>query len=500
MSSDLYTIALWWPLFRLEVLQGVAGRRQAEPVALIRRAGRHTLIELCNDPAAELGVRAGMALERAKALGDLTIIEADPLRWQAASAALLERAHAKLGGHVEALRADLLLVRAHLSFLRDQSWRENVSSVWPKFGEPRIGIGSNRFVARSALVFLCRGPGWGLSAFIAAGDEEASLAPLPLDALPLTRAERELLYKCGVNTLGELTQMPTQTLRLQLRERAAKILALARGQDPRRASATPLPAEAWVERHAEIEWTSREQLLFVFRGALAELIERLSKNGGLISQLDIHLSHRGASRADISLRAQHPNNSAKTWHLLWDTRISHLDLDGPTDLLALHAQTISSAGFDSAPLPSEEVLNHAQLAGTWLRLRERAPEASWLTATSTPALWVEERSVLAPLELGRAPNTDRPILLNQQIKPRSWRLYSEPLQIMVEELNGRPHQLIFNDERWSIEALDGPWQMESRWWDNERRATFWEAKLRAGAKVRICKREPHTWLLTARVD
>ncbi|MHB8507824.1 MAG: DNA polymerase IV [Candidatus Dormibacteria bacterium] len=93
-----------------------------------------------------------------------------------------------------------------------------------------VGIGACKVVAKVASDF--RKPD-GLT-LVAAGEEAAFLAPLPLRALPgLGPAAEKRLAGLGLRSIGDLARLPQEVLRARLGNQGEGLAALARGIDPR---------------------------------------------------------------------------------------------------------------------------------------------------------------------------------------------------------------------------------------------------------------------------
>lgn len=493
--------ALWWPHFRLQVLQEPG--TEAQPAVLVEVQRRRSRVQLCNEAAHEAGVRVGMSVNRARALCELLLRDPDPERWADASAALLQRARQRLSDRLEALAPGFLLLGVEASIVQDPTWRAAVETLTPRFGPPRIGVGTNRFVARTAAVHLSTAPGWEQAAMVPAGSEALSLANIPLHALPLEPQERRRLLRVGISTLGGFAAASPDVLSLQLGHRTAHLQALSVGRDTR--TVTPQEeAGPWCqERSADTPWVHREALLFVFRGLLDALIQPLMARGLRIRELEVRLSEGELLRAEVALRVRQPTLCPDAWWRLWRVHLERLPLEGPVDHLALHAHPIAAHTAEGRWLEMPGHATPEQLWDTWLELSERVPTAHWWVAREQGSLWVEERSRLdpaAPTLQSATRHVPEPLPPSQPLPTRAWRLYQPPRPVEVHQRDARPWRVTIQERCWRVESTEGPWRIESHWWETPKRATFWEARLQGGPWIRLRQEADGAWCLAGEAD
>ena len=157
-----------------------------------------------------------------------------------------------------------------------------------------------RLAARAAAAELSLEPGrhgvsGGASCVVPAGEERAFLAGLPLHQLDLPGELLDSLRRFGLATLGDVARLPPGPLSARLGADAAALSRLSRGEDA--SALTPAPVSARFEEGEELEWdaSSLEPLLFVWKGLLDRLAQRLAARGLMARELLLQLRLAGGS-------------------------------------------------------------------------------------------------------------------------------------------------------------------------------------------------------------
>lgn len=100
---------------------------------------------------------------------------------------------------------------------------------------PQVGIASNRFVANVAAQLAT----YDKPQVIPTGEEQAFLAPLPIDFLPASEQTKRFLGILGIKTIGQVAQMSKDALAKQFGAEGVFIHDLALGYDNRPLCPTP---------------------------------------------------------------------------------------------------------------------------------------------------------------------------------------------------------------------------------------------------------------------
>jgi nucleotidyltransferase/DNA polymerase involved in DNA repair len=167
-----------------------------------------------------------------------------------------------------------------------------------------VGTGTNRSVARIAA--RLRKPGARVN--VAAGNEAAFLAPLPLRLLStLDSTALSAFSVAGIHTIGALAQAPLDALELVLGREARPVQRLALGIDE-----TPVADRArkpaWQEEHAFAEDTAEEALpLRELRRMLSALLTRLRMAQLETRAITLTLRYTDHEEAHRSWRAAEPS-------------------------------------------------------------------------------------------------------------------------------------------------------------------------------------------------
>jgi DNA polymerase-4 len=176
---------------------------------------------------------------------------------------------------------------------------------------PALGLGSNKFVARIAA---------GLAAgaalvdgelpprLVPYGSERSSLAPLSIDeCLPEMPDFCRRLKLFGLRRLGDLASMPLAAVQAQFGTEGLEALKLARGEDSRRLQPWEPPQRIEEQSRLEPAVDNLTPLLFVARGLVDRLGERLLEGGYAVTTVRLRLelddSPKAPIEAQLKLRA-----------------------------------------------------------------------------------------------------------------------------------------------------------------------------------------------------
>jgi nucleotidyltransferase/DNA polymerase involved in DNA repair len=141
------------------------------------------------------------------------------------------------------------------------------------------------------------GPAQSPSAHVvAAGGDSAFLAPLALDLLNPDDALADALSRFGLRRVEDLLRTPERALVNRLGPALLPLLALARGEDSAPPPRAPDAAQFAEGTELEAPVAQQEPLLFVLRGLLARLAERLACRGLAFGALTLELALDGGGR------------------------------------------------------------------------------------------------------------------------------------------------------------------------------------------------------------
>ncbi len=220
--------------FAVAVERGIDPRLNGRPVVISpARAARAAVYDM-SDEAFQDGVRKGMALAEARRIcPQARIVAPHPDRYERAMEALFKqvRPHAPIieagprDGH---FFLDVTGATRLLGPPMDIAWRLRRQLKHQLGLEPIWAVAPNKSVAKVA-TRLVKPTG---EYIIAAGEEQAFLAPLPIGLIPgIEAADCRLLESFNLTGAGQVAQLSRPQLRVLFNGRAGFIYAAVRGQD-----------------------------------------------------------------------------------------------------------------------------------------------------------------------------------------------------------------------------------------------------------------------------
>lgn len=295
----------------------------------------------------------------------------------------------------------------------------------------------------------------------------------PLQALPLPPERIAALGGCGFQCLGELLDLPVETLARRFDAALVDYLSRLSGRrpDPRRALQPPTRYRRRFELFGEVEHT--EGLLFPVRRLLGELQHYLRARDTGVQALTLHLSHpdREASVVELSLAAA--TRDAGYLFLLLRERLERVELPAAVRELSLEAARFAAPSvlqldlFDRQP----------QQARAWQETVEKLIARLGVDAVWNLGLVADHRPERAWLPL--PPGIAGPQAMPPRVSRPHW-LIDPP-----RALSGPPSR------------LGPPERIDSGWWDGEEVARdYYVAEAGDGARLWVYRdRGNGAWFL-----
>jgi hypothetical protein len=170
----------------------------------------------------------------------------------------------------------------------------------------RIGIAASKLAARVA-AGLPHSPH-----VVPSGEEAEFLAPLPLHRLSPDAEVAATLARWGIEAIGALARLPKNEVASRLGEAGRRLHALARGLDPQPLVAREPPPV--FREGMTLEWPilQIEPLLFLARGALERLVQRLEARGLGCKRLELSLPLEPDGYHERSIELPSPSRDPKT--------------------------------------------------------------------------------------------------------------------------------------------------------------------------------------------
>lgn len=278
------TVACVWlpclPL-RLAVLRQPAW--DGRPLVLSSARGPK-VVQLCSPEAERAGIRPGLPLREVLALcPEAIIVQPDLVH----ATVVLEATLAGL------MRVSPAVERADEQFFLDLRGLERlyggdlarferaIRTAVPPLLQPRIGIGSGKFVAAVA-ARLARPAGLQL---VPANETVAFLAPLSVRYLPLAPESQRWLELLGLWTIGDLAVLPCGAVQAQLGPPGVRAWRLAHGQDDEPVVPERMALTVRLAVRFEDPLASQDALFAALRHLLARAFARPAVVGRAVRQV-----------------------------------------------------------------------------------------------------------------------------------------------------------------------------------------------------------------------
>jgi protein ImuB len=324
-----------FPQLPLEVL--TRGLPPARACVLGTGEGRRATVWMANTRAACLGVKPGLPLAAAHALGELAVLE----RNARAERRALER-----------LGLWALQLSPQVSLVPDSGRVVEIGGSLRSFGGLERLLGHLRREARAlgyrlqyavapvplAATVLARAAPRTL--VLDRHDLTRSLAGIPLDALRLEPAWHAALAGIGVRHLGDCRRLPRGDLARRFSPALIDLLDRLYGQAPDPRPALPLPPSFHSAIELPSEMARAPMLLVAGERLLHELVGYLRARVAVTQRLRWRLAHRGRDRTCFTLELARPGCDLEHMRLLLREMLVRLRLPAPVLALELDVEDV----------------------------------------------------------------------------------------------------------------------------------------------------------------
>lgn len=351
------------------------------------------------------------------------------------------------------------------------------------------GIAGSGRVAHLAARHAMQSHGPGAVHLVPAGQEAAFLDPLSVDLLHPSDALHEALTRFGLGRIGALIALPRHSVQTRLGSEAAHLVAELRGdrRDP------PLPApknERFEEsQEPEVAVTELEALLFVVRGVLSRLLDRLVLRGFACSALEVHLRTEGGGRETRELSLAAPTSDLRVLLRRLRSALESAPPRAPVEALAIAARAVPPRRdqldlfHPPSPPPAEYDALLAELEALCGVGRVGAPGIAddyrpGRYELKTPHF---PESTKAPSSRSAdASKPERPLgLALCHLRP--------PLAAQVQVRAGQPRFVRTPIDSGEVVHCAGPWRSTGMWWNEGERFAFdhFDIALDSGTLLRL---------------
>ncbi len=356
---------------------------------------------------------------------------------------------------------------------------------------PRIGVANSPFAARRAAATARPGEVYAVV------DDAAFLTDETIDAL--TNQDLVATFRwLGISTLGQLTQLPRDTVVSRFGAEGLRAHQLAGGQD-RSTQPRQVPVDIFVERRFESPLELLEQVGFAARAVAAELVGELRRSGSATHRVEVE-----AEAADGTIRVRVWRNADpfdegmladRVWWQLraWieshgiaggmvRLRLSPADVSGGGRQLGFFEDTVAVMEADRALARVQALIGPDLVLGAVPQGgRDPVDRVNWHRWGEPP----EVTEVPAPWP-GATPGPS-PALVT-------------PGEQRIEvEWDGEQPTRVRLRSRWEpVLNWAGPWRRTGRWWTEEADADRYQLVTSAGAV--LCERRNGAMYLTGLYD
>jgi protein ImuB len=296
-------------------------------------------------------------------------------------------------------------------------------------------------------------------AVIAAGQESAALATLPLAVLDLTEEHAETFALWGIQTLGMLAELPEKALIARMGQEGKRLRQLARGEMPH--LFLPVEPDFTLEERMELDTPVEllDSLLFVIGVMLEQLMVRATARILALASVTITLCLEGGATHTRSVRPALPSNDRQLW-----IKLLHLDLEAHPPHAAILALRLAAEPGSTSKVQlglfSPQLPEPARLDVTMARIRAIVGDdcvgRAVLKDTHQPDGFGIEPFTISAGTGSESPSTQNRAAM-RQLRP------AESLTVTLRDQ--RPDAFFFRDKRYAVEHVYGPWLMSGDWWN-----------------------------------
>jgi len=325
------------PHLALDVLtRGGDGERAC---VLVEPGVRRPQVLLSNRHAAALGIRAGMPLAAAHALGQLGVLERDERAEQAALVQLCQWA-LQFTSEVSAVAPDGLVLEVDGSLKLFGGLESLLQQL--RGGLRRLGYRADYAVAPTPLAAALLARARPRAIVRDKNQLPDCLAHLPLTALRLEPAVQAALGQLGVRTLGDCRRLPRNGLARRFSPLLLEHLDRLFGQraDPRPGFEPPRRFASAIELPWEVD--SARALLVAGERLLGELGGYLRGSSALTQRLRWHLVDRDGGRECFDLALAEPSRDEQHMLLLLRETLMRKRLAVPVRAIGLDVADLTS--------------------------------------------------------------------------------------------------------------------------------------------------------------
>ena len=321
------------------------------------------------------------------------------------------------------------------------------------------------------------------------GAETDFLGPLPIDLLDPDDQLAARLTRFGIHTVRDLLRLPRRALAERLGPEVLQLVARACGREMD--APLPVPADARLEEAIDLEFAVDrvEPLLFVLRGLLFRLMERLALRRLACGPLDLQLELEGGGRDARQVGIAAPTRDVRVLLRLLALALETCPPDAPVEAVSL-ATRGQPARRDQLDLflprgPDPNALDRtlSELESLCGAGRVGAPEVAddhRPDAFGVKPFELPPRTVRSETRQGGAEHRIRSTLAVRAIRP--------PVFAEVRIQRGLPSSIRSAVASGDVIHASGPWRTTGRWWSDVDRYALdhFDVQVSDGTVLRLC--------------
>lgn len=447
--------------FPVQAILRMRPELRAKPVAVLDGEAPAEFVCSANETAYVMGVQRGMTRPQLEVLEKLELLRRSSTEEQSARAALRECA-GRFSPRVEELRFECAQ-----GLCADLSGTERLlggtEEIAGKLRRQAAAVGFAISVAASCNFYtaLCWAKSHPGTKVIAAGEERKTLAPIPVEVLPLTLEQSVTLSLWGIHTLGALAALPQTELVARMGQEGKRLHQLACGTHPHLLK----PLDESYELKEEIEFEagveSLESVMFVLSTMLEQLAVRAESRALALAEVTVVCTLDGGACHERTVRPVLPSVEHEALG-----KLIHLDL-------IAHPPTAAVMGLRVTAQPNRP--SRTQLGLFSPQFPE--PMRLEVTLARLAAVVGGEERVGAPelvdshekdaFRMRHFADPDAISTKTVAVSRIGMRMLRPAEEVYVQVHHERPHQFVFRSEQYQVVECYGPWRNSGAWWGPE---------------------------------
>ena len=362
----------------------------------------------------------------------------------------------------------------------------------------RAGAGANVAVAANVDTAILAARNFqGITVIGARGGN--TIAPLGIEALPLTPEMWETLDSWGIRTLADFAKLPPLGIAERLGPEGVQLQDLARGalDRPLRVHKPEIPYEDRIELEHPVELL--EPLLFLLARILNDLCARLESQAMAANEITVRLELENKTEHVRQLRLPLPTRDAKSILKLVQLDLEAHPPSAPMMAVSLALEPVQPRRVQTdiflPPTPEPD-----KLELTLARIRALVGQEN----AGVPELLDTHRPRAFRLAI-RGPKP-RPILSRDREEAvpgmqLALRYFRPPVEASVRCDTARPIRIDATDIHGNVVTAAGPWRTSGDWWTNDPWARDeWDVALSNDKLYRIYCEPSQKWFVEGLYD